>query len=413
MISVRTTLMIAAAAAAMTAVACDRSTPMGTDADAWTVAPAAAARVVSQPVAGIQDRGYAFPLRVMTRNLYLGASITPLLTAPSAQLIPGLVAEMWTAVQATDFPSRAALLAEEIDRQRPHVVGLEEAALYRIQSPGDFFVGNPEQATEVAYDFIEILQAELTARGLDYTVVVVRTGSDLELPSLTGDDLRFTDRQAILVRSEVEVIDSDQGTYGVNLTLPVGGEGGPPVTLSRGWVSVDALIAGREVRFVCTHLERGSVAPVQMAQGAELLRKITSTPMPVVLLGDFNSAADRSRTETYGALVDGGLIDSWSLARQDNGYTCCLPDAPGQPSELNRRFDLVFFYEPGDLSEPIFTRADHAIVVGADPGHRTDIGLWPSDHAGVAVTLGVDATSQWLATRPRLSANTLTTSAQR
>jgi endonuclease/exonuclease/phosphatase family metal-dependent hydrolase len=400
-------ILVVATVVGLAAVACERSTPMGEDAPAGTVQTAPAARVVSAPVAGTADRGYAFPLRVMTRNIYLGASITPLLTAPSAQLIPGLVAEMWVAVQATDFPSRAVRLAEEIDRQQPHVIGLQEAALYRIQSPGDFFVGNPQAATEVVYDFVEILQAELVARGLDYTAVVVRTGSDVELPSLTGDDLRLTDRQAILVRSDIEVLDSAQGTYAVNLTVPVGGEGGPPVTLSRGWVSVDARVAGRAMRFVCTHLERGSVEPVQLAQGAELLQILGAAQLPVVVLGDFNSAADGSRTATYGTLVAGGLVDAWSLARQDVGYTCCLPDEPNAPSELNRRIDLVFIQEPGDVAEPTITRAHRATMVGADPEQRTASGLWPSDHAGVAITLAVDATRQWLASRPRASTGTL------
>ncbi|HJP31686.1 MAG: hypothetical protein QF689_15035 [Candidatus Latescibacteria bacterium] len=260
-------------------------------------------------------------------------------------------------------------------------------------------LSSPEPATEVVYDFMEILQAELIARGLSYNAVVVRTGSDVELPSATGDDLRLTDRQAILVQSGVEVTGTDQGTYGVNLTLPIGGEGGPPVTLSRGWVSADASIAGRQLRFVCTHLERGSVAPVQMAQGAELLQRVTEAPVPVILLGDFNSAADGSTTDTYGTLVAGGLVDAWSQTRQDVGYTCCLPDEPFSASELNRRIDLVFFHEPVGASQTTITRTSRAVVIGADPGHRTDLGLWPSDHAGVAVTLGVDATSNWMAAR--------------
>jgi len=338
----------------------------------------------------------------MTRNVYLGASISPLLRAESAAVIPGLVAEMWATVQANDFPSRAALLADEIDRQRPHVVGLQEASVFRIQSPGDFLVGNPEPATEVVYDYIELLQAELVVRGLDYDVVVVRSGSDVELPSTTGDDVRITDHQAILVRSGVEVIGSDQGTYAVNLTLPIGGEGGPPVTLSRGWVSVDVRIAGRELRFVCTHLERAAVAPVQVAQGAELLQRVAAAPVPVVLVGDFNSAADGSTTDTYGALVSGGLVDAWALASPDPGLTCCHDDDPSNSNvELNRLIDLVFFHDPGGET---ITGASRAVVVGADPGHRTSSGLWPSDHAGVAVTLGVDATRAWLQSRTGIRA---------
>lgn len=141
MMSIRTTLI--ATAVGLGVIACEQSTPVGND---TSVEPAA--RAMSAPVAAVKDHGYAYPLRVMTRNIYLGASITPLLTAPSAALIPGLVATMWEEVQATDFPARAVQLAEEIDRQKPHVVGLQEAAMYRVQSPGDFFTGNAEPATQ-------------------------------------------------------------------------------------------------------------------------------------------------------------------------------------------------------------------------------------------------------------------------
>lgn len=91
--------------------------------------------------------------RVMTRNIYLGAPIGPVLAAQAMQEVPPLISAMWSAIQATDFRQRAQLLADEIVQADPHIIGLQEVAMYRIQSPGDFLQGNRQAATEVAIDF--------------------------------------------------------------------------------------------------------------------------------------------------------------------------------------------------------------------------------------------------------------------
>jgi hypothetical protein len=259
-------------------------------------------------------------------------------------------------------------------------------------------VGNPQPATQVVYDFLDALVAELAARGLDYRAVVVRQGSDVELPSITGDDLRLTDRQAILVRAGVQVTGTDDGTYSVNLTVPVGGAGGPPVTLSRGWVSADATIAGRQVRFVCTHLERGSVEPVQVAQAMELQQIVAAASLPVVVVGDFNSAADGSRTATYGMLTSAGFVDAFAEARPSvDGYTCCHDDdMRNDVVDFNRRIDLVFTRA---VDAQRYAGVRDAVVVGADPALRSADGLWASDHAGVTLSLGVYAERAWMQAR--------------
>ena len=93
------------------------------------------------------------PLRVMSRNLYLGGDIGPILDASNPADIPLLVAQTWATIRATDFPQRAQLIAQEIAAARPDVIGLQEVALFRTQSPGDFLVGNPQPAEEVAFDY--------------------------------------------------------------------------------------------------------------------------------------------------------------------------------------------------------------------------------------------------------------------
>jgi hypothetical protein len=52
---------------------------------------------------------------VMTRNLYLGADLDPVITALAAGQSPVPAASSaWATVQATDFPTRAIALADEI-----------------------------------------------------------------------------------------------------------------------------------------------------------------------------------------------------------------------------------------------------------------------------------------------------------
>lgn len=147
----------------------------------------------------------------MTRNLYLGADLTPVTTAAPEE-IPLRVAQVWQQVQATDFMTRAQAIAAEIAANNVDVVGLQEAALWRIQSPGDFFTGNTP-ATTVALDFVEILRAALASLGSSYEVAVSSPGFDIELPSIAGDDIRFTDREVVLIRSGLWTTNAQAGCF--------------------------------------------------------------------------------------------------------------------------------------------------------------------------------------------------------
>jgi endonuclease/exonuclease/phosphatase family metal-dependent hydrolase len=343
---------------------------------------------VATMVVGAQD------MKVMTRNIYIGATINPLLAAQSMEEVPPLVTQMWSAIQATDFSQRARVIATEIADANPQVVGLQEVALYRIQSPGDFLKGNPELATEVAVDFLALLLDELEARGASYHAVSTVIGTDVEMLDSSGDDIRLTDRDVVLVRSDMSVLGGEAGNYDINLTLPIGGEGGPPITLRRGWAAADVIADGATLRFVSTHLERGgAAAPVQMAQAAQLLEIAAASPHPVVLLGDFNSAADGSTTDTYGMMMQAGFRDAWTEAGEDEaaGYTCCHDDDLLNPTvSFNRRIDLILF---GGRGSEVISSVETASVVGADSDNRTVSDLWPSDHAGVVSTLRVNGPS--------------------
>jgi endonuclease/exonuclease/phosphatase family metal-dependent hydrolase len=326
------------------------------------------------------------PITVMTQNLFLGAALDPVLSATPSQL-PQAVAQAFAQVQATDFTARAEKLTDEIAASRPDLVGLQEVALYRRQSPGDAISGGTIPATTVVLDFQQVLLAALSARGLSYEAVATRSGLDLEAPMSTGtgpsgptyDDLRFTDRDVILAQSAVTTAHSAAADYAAKAFVTTGGM---TIYIPRGWTSVETSVAGSVIRIVNTHLEIEAAAPFQEAQAQELIDLLTPETHPVLLIGDFNSAANVLTTRSYGLLTSGGFHDAWAQRYPtDSGLTCCqASDLLNATSTLDQRVDIVFWRGP-------VVSVSRVDVVGADQADRTISGLWPSDHAGVIATV--------------------------
>lgn len=319
-------------------------------------------------------------LTVMTRNLFVGASVG---AAFGARSWPELVTAgdaAWAGLERTDFPARADALAEEIAGARPDVVGLQEVTLWRDQAPGDVRTHPAPNATSVVSDHLALLRAALSARGVPYTPVATSPGVDLEVPRTAPGgglvDLRLSDRDVLLVRADVadRFGDPDDGRYGAQFSEPLFGE---PNTSTRGWTSIDYRPPGRTpVRILNTHLEvvDRATGTTQQRQADEFLEVVAASPYPVVALGDFNSPADGSVPPTYQRLT-AALRDAWTAAgRADPGATCCQPitDPAGR---ARARLDLVL--TSGDL---VVTRAartgDRPFRAGPPP-------LWASDHYGV------------------------------
>jgi len=335
------------------------------------------------------------PLTVMTQNLYLGAALDPVLTATPAQL-PQAVAQAFAQVQATNFAERAGRLADEIATTRPDLVGLQEVALYRRQSPGDAIIGGTTPATTVVLDFLQLLVDALRARGLTYVTVVTRTGLDLEAPMSTGtdsagptyDDLRFTDRDVILARGGVPTANPSAADYVAKAPVT---SGGVTIYIPRGWASVQTRLGGNDIRIVDTHLEVEAAAPFQEAQAQELIDLLGAETHATILIGDFNSAANVFQTRSYGLLTAAGFSDAWAQRYPtDSGFTCCQPpDLLNATSALDQRLDFVFYRDGQSATSDRIVGVARVDVVGAAPADRTTSGLWPSDHAGVVATLTV------------------------
>jgi len=333
------------------------------------------------------------PVRVETRNLYLGADLAPALEASNPFELAAAASTIWQQVVATDFPARAQALAVEIDDASPLLVGLQEVALWRTGPPDGppAFGGAP--ATDVAFDFLTLLLDALAERGLTYDAVVVQQEADLEAPTLIGFDVRLTMRDVILAKAvgsgELTLTNPQSANYTSNLTLPIAG-GLTSVTSTRGWTSIDVTAKHRQFRFVNTHLEAFSNF-YRTAQAFELLSgPVTTTSLPVVLVGDLNSAPDDpvfsepgsplNNTNPYDILTASGFVDTWALLHpQDPGVTCCNePDLLNPIPTLFQRIDHVLMHGG---------TAYRSKVIGVDPANRTADGLWPSDHAGVTAAL--------------------------
>ena len=162
----------------------------------------------------------------------------------------------------------------------------------------------------------------------------------------------------------------------------------------RGFASVLAEIDGQPVRFANTHLEVQMFEPVQVAQAAELIATFEDETAPVIMVGDFNSAANQDapehqKTASYRMLRNAGYADIWLREPHSvGGYTCCqAPDLTNAESELQQRLDLVLVR----WGKAGFGGQTAMQVIGEEPGDRIAVApgltLWPSDHAAVAATL--------------------------
>jgi endonuclease/exonuclease/phosphatase family metal-dependent hydrolase len=325
-------------------------------------------------------------ITVMTQNLYVG---TPLNDAFGASSWSELVAagdQAWANLVASDFPMRAGALADEIAQARPDVVGLQEVTLWRDQTPSDVMTQPTPNATDVVFDFLAILQGELSARGAPYTPVATSTNAEVEFPRLDPEagliDLRLTDRDVLMVRADLADRFSNprDGHYTAQFSEPfLTG----PVTSTRSWTAIDyRATPTTTVRVFNTHLEVGGpvTGTTQERQGDELLAIIAESPHPVIALGDFNSPADGSSTPTYQNLT-AVLHDAWTTARRvDPGWTCC--QAASLADAVRREFTRI------DL---VLTTEDRAVTRVArtvdQPFRAAPPPLWVSDHFGVTARI--------------------------
>lgn len=349
--------------------------------------------------AGGSETALDGPVTVMTRNVYLGTDLFPLLETAAAlprsasrdKAVERLGASMHAAralVDSTDFETRARLLAREIAQHSPDLVGLQEVATWR-SGPLERDAIGVTNARDVDYDFLSTLIEKLADEDQAYRVAVAIDEVDLESPSVGPDgerprDVRVTLRDVILVRSDasLEVTDEGRGHFRAQKVMVGPGRSFP---FTRGFAWVDVRRGAESFRFVTTHLEVGDSA-TSHAQAREIVAGPAAVPRPVILVCDCNSDPTRPlRSLPYRVFTGAGFVDQWrTLPRRGAGHTCCVPNTlrTTDAGLFDHRVDFVFARATRQI------RAREGAVVGATlAGGGDEEHLRPSDHAGLAVRI--------------------------
>ncbi len=348
-------------------------------------------------------------VKVMTRNLYLGADLGPALASKSNTEFFEANGDIVRQVKATNFPVRARGLAKEILENEPDLVGLQEVALWREAPPSvaPILSGKPTAET-VKYDFLALLLAQLNKKGTKYRPVVVQNEFDFEAPAnangVPGDgpgggtgllanaevNGRLTMRDVILARVKAGVVTSRPKSGNFVNPLVVKVAGGTEVSVTRGWTAVDVKVRGsKKFRFVNSHLEAFDdetlVPSIRAQQAAELVARggPARGKLPVILLGDFNSDV---RTEVkpgdgqaFRVLTRAGFRER----RKPKPDTCCLSSSydlktGGGRGEFDHTVDHVMTNAPKKVK----------LVTSRVTGlKKAKSGWWNSDHAGVVSSL--------------------------
>ena len=320
------------------------------------------------------------PLKVMTRNVYQGTDFVEVMSATSFPDFLHQVTVTLDNVRATKPPLRMAEIAFEIADQQPDIVALQEVTLWST-GPSPY-----EMKTE--YDLLQMVVQNLKFLGLRYKIAAVVPEFSFVAPSDTGLWVGTTMRNAILVRDSKDCDDlvvSNPQTglfpeeHTLSLTLP---GATTPTYVYRGWASIDVKMKDQQFRFITAHPE-SFVWQYEVLQVGDILQGPALTTLPVIMTADFNMRADDPTDPTYiygyNAVTQyAGFKDGWAtLATKAPGYTCCqLNSLLNTQSQLNQRIDLLFLRGPFLVKSMKITGSAQII--------RNILGLWPSDHAGVA-----------------------------
>jgi endonuclease/exonuclease/phosphatase family metal-dependent hydrolase len=347
-------------------------------------------------------------VKVMTRNIYLGANLEPAIEAKSVGQFVEATGQILREVTANDFTVRAKGLAKEILSKEPDLVGLQEVAEWRTGPPSleTLLGGSKAHAETVRYDYLAELLKQLNKGKKRYRAAVVEPEFDFEAPAdengVPGDgpnslianaeiNGRLTMRDVILAKvgGEVKTTDPTKGHY---KTLNSEEISGAKITVTRGWAAVDATVNGSTpFHFVDTHLEsfdpQTVVPSIRAQQAAELVAPNgpLTNDLPTILVGDLNSdaktAVQPGDGQAYETLVKAGM-------RERSTYEplgCCLKTSllpvgdGGAASQFDHKVDHIMTRDPKQV------KLVNSSVTGRSPQN----GFWDSDHAGLFSTLKI------------------------
>lgn len=322
-------------------------------------------------------------VKIMTQNMDDGTDLGFAIAELLGYLPPGVGVDLtYQEVVASDIPGRTALLAAKIAAKKPDLLALQEADLWRT---GD----TVNSATTVLYDQIQLLLADLAAEGVPYEIVAVDTLGDQALSRASGGALRITDRNALLMRADLNppalhVSDVHSNTF--NAVYSIG-----PLRAPAGWISAIVHTGNSHFRLLTTHLQTAvpgdsTSVTVQTAQVDQLLYELRNSTVPVVIAGDFNSDAilgtsgsGPDNTASVATIEAAGYADTWTNE---------LGPGPTWPLFLEDNPPPQFFvpFTPFERIDLIFSKGlNVANVEHVDAPGPVPTG-YGSDHLGVIAT---------------------------
>ena len=128
---------------------------------------------------------------VMTQNVYYGGG-------SGLDIFASAFSDLWANVEQSKIPERAAAIAAEIRREKPDLVALQEAVVWRTGSPF-----SSSSAGDVQFDFLASVMSHLRKGKARYKVVSRVANADWEFPGVVDSsirDIRMTDQDVILAR---------------------------------------------------------------------------------------------------------------------------------------------------------------------------------------------------------------------
>jgi endonuclease/exonuclease/phosphatase family metal-dependent hydrolase len=323
---------------------------------------------------------------VMTRNLYLGASLDDIIAALTSGDLGQVVAAAtatWTTVQASHPAERMGAVADEIVAADPAAVGLQEVSTWTTL-PLDPRTLQPAGAPTVRYDFLQLLLDALTARGVSYHAVDGATSTNFTsafIPVLVGgapsQAVKLVDRDVILVRDGITATNAHHGNFQTVLQPPAA-----PLKVDRGWGSADLSTRQATFRLVNAHTEAWGPEQIRVGEVLELFAAqdqiaAQTGALPTVYVGDYNSAAGATP-----ATSEDGYNTLRSRLSDLGGVqpTCCQEGTLTDPTpDFTTRIDLVL----GTAG----VSGKSSYRTGVTPVDLPGSTWWASDHAGVVSSL--------------------------
>lgn len=363
------------------------------------------------------------PIKVMSRNLYLGADVgVALAKIPN---MPAAAQFMWDQVQQTDFSKRKKILAEEIRAESPDVIGIQEATIWYCKAhfwskKTEVFNFTTELLAELGGDYVIAEKNGVTANNPGYSIgpipFLTKVHDPITFQTLFGlndADCGFQMGDALLIKKSLSQYVNQVGNseykavYKVVPTL---------MEIYRGYSWADITVQGTNVRFVTTHLESlwdVNKVPKAADQARQLVDDLKNTKSPIVVIGDFNSdprdprpldapnpgeqptasekcPAGATVCNAYKVMREAGYTDSGPDASDPSTYSWGMnalltgPDA--ERAQAAKKMGNNFGFT--DRLDYIFVKNGIKVLTSKIIGQAAPYG---TDHAGVVTELNITA----------------------